>query len=317
MTNPGLGSKRRVTSDTRMRWDGMQLVPDNPPSPIDATSHRAPRYRDRIRSGCVGAVLFFPFFFLLIILALPIQSLLIGSVQAFVLSYPGAVVLYFAFVTLPLTVSFGQSAGQMMWGIHVVEATPLETLEVRRPGPLRAIVHVALFVLLFPILWVPWLFGRSRLLHELGAGTEVLINPLPAKVYVSGRQWLRVLGSMYLVWTTLILVSGWGQTATYLALAVMWAVPLTIAVWVRTEEALFKRNPNSIIGMWLIVVPLAVGCIGGPIFVFWATLTGKMQLDAIKTGKGVIVGLYLVGFGLWWLYYAIKVTVEGRHRSSR
>jgi hypothetical protein len=299
-----------------MRWDGTQFVTDNPPSPIDTASHRAPRRSDRIRSGCAGAVLFFPFFLLLIILVLPIQSLLIAPVQAFVLSYPGAVLLYFAVVTVPLTVTFGQSVGQIMLGVHVVEAAPRGTLDVRRPGPLRAIVHVVLFVLLFPILWVPWLFGRSRLLHELGAGTEVLINPAPAKVTVSGRQWLTVLGAMYLVWTVLILVSGWGQAATYIAVTVMWAVPLTIALWVRTEEMLFKRNPHSILGMWLIAVPLAMACIGGPSFFFWAMLTGKMQLDATKTGKGVIVGLFLFGFGLWCLYSAIKVTVGGRHRSS-
>jgi uncharacterized RDD family membrane protein YckC len=293
---------RTPSGQEEWRWGGTQFTRSGADSPgtVPRRDHiqvrRPPSRANRVRSGCTSLVLYFPFYLLLVFLVLPIRGLLGEAVSDFVLSLDGAAALYFLFVIVPLTIFFGQSIGQMVYGIYVVRSGRSEILPPQRAGPLRSVAHLALFVVLFPIDWLPWVFGRTRMLHELVAGTEVLISPSPVEVRLTARGWLTLVGVLYFGYTILLLAAGWGQTATYVTVAVMWAIPIGVGLWVATAE----RHPL------FLALSFGLICIGGPIPILWAVLTGKIELDFINTIKLWLLALFVMWFGFGGLYYQFK-----------
>jgi len=241
-------------------------------------------------------VLYFPFYLLLIILIAPLSAIINARVYDFILSYPGVAALYFALVSSPLTIFFGQSAGQMLSGIHVVRYNRDQTAPPQRAGPLRGIAHVAAFVVLFPIDWMPWVIRRTRMVHEVIAGTEVLATPRPAQVRVIGRGLVTCLGLAYFAYTLLLLAARWGDTATYVTVAVLWAIPIGVALWTVTAQ----RHPLFL--SWSI----AAICIGGPIPILWAVVAGKMQLAPYNAAKLWFVALFVIGFGVRVLHHTLR-----------
>lgn len=169
----------------------------------------APSRGDRVRTGCAGAVLYFPFYLLLIFLLPPLSKPVGDRAVGLLISYPGVAVLWFVCVSIPLTIVFGQTAGQKIGRLFVVRKGGGQP--PRRPGPLRAVAHVALFVILFPIDWLPWLFGRSRLVHEMVAGTQVVSTPPEDEVQVHLRTWIALFGGLCFAYVLIVLVANWND----------------------------------------------------------------------------------------------------------
>lgn len=291
------GSDRAATSNQEgWRWDGSQFVYGTVDSPGIGQVRRPPARKDRVLSGCAGLVLFFPFYLLLVFLVLPIRGLFGEAVTNFTVTFDGGPALYFLFVSLPLMLVFGQSFGQIMNGIYVLRWDPDRTAAPKRAGPLRAIAHVVLFVVLFPIDWLPWVVGRARMLHEVIAGTEVVVSPRPTEVHVTQRMWWTLVGGLYFGYTLLVFAAGWSDTRTYVAVAVMWAMAVGFALWLRTAE----RHPL------FLTLSIGLTSIAAPAAAMWAVLTGKFELDAYYTGRLLEDSVLLIGFGLYLVYKTFR-----------
>jgi hypothetical protein len=74
-------------------------------------------------------------------------------------------------ITAPLSLAAGGSPGQLVASLEIVDP---ETSPPKPAGFVRRLVHVVLFVVLLPVTWIPVAAGRSRTVHEMIAGTAVL-----------------------------------------------------------------------------------------------------------------------------------------------
>jgi|SRR5947209_8723765 len=248
-------------------------------------------------------------------------------------------------VAAPLTLAAGGSPGQLVASLEIVDA---ETSPPKPAGSVRRLVHLALFVVLLPVTWIPFAFGKSRTVHEMLGSTAVLQRD----------TWRRpTLGYICLaapfVLILLALTGGLVAIRGFIVLGVIWwcialAVPGLLVygrgnqdppddvrrldaaarlpillrfdrddVALNSHGRMSTRQRVRLLTRALAWIPIAIGCVCGPVVLIIILESGSADWNPGVTTLGKLgLMVLMVAIGGGWAAYRATIALVDAIRGS-